>query len=78
MATTIETKTLPAFVSIADWLHVSGMGRTSTYHALSRGDLRAHKIGSRTLIDVQHGLAWMRSQPLAAISIEGHAAQHAV
>jgi hypothetical protein len=43
------------------------MTRTATYLALARGDLRAIKQpgGRRLLIDVPHGLAYLRSQPLA-------------
>jgi hypothetical protein len=45
------------------------MTRTATYLALARGDLRAIKQpgGRRTLIDVDHGLAWLRGQPRAKI-----------
>jgi hypothetical protein len=42
------------------------MSRTATYYALGRGDLRAIKIGNRTLIDVEAGLAWLRSLPSAS------------
>jgi hypothetical protein len=57
--------TEPKFTPLAGWLVLSGMTRTGTYAALSRGDLRAIKQpgGRRTLIDVEHGLAWLRSQP---------------
>jgi len=43
------------------------MGRTNTYYALGRGDLRSHKLGKRILIDVEQGLAWVRQLPPAAI-----------
>jgi hypothetical protein len=48
---------------------ISGMTRTATYAALGDGNLRAIKQpgGRRTLIDVQHGLAWLRAQPAATI-----------
>jgi hypothetical protein len=45
------------------------MSRAAVYDALSRGDLRARKLGARTLIDVQHGLAWIDSQPEADIRL---------
>ena len=61
----------PAFASVADWCRLSGMGRTAIYHALSRGDLRARKVGSKTLIDVQHGMAWLHSLPLASVRLQG-------
>jgi hypothetical protein len=56
----------PKFAPVTAWLAISGMTRTATYAALSRGDLRAIKQpgnGRRTLIDVEHGLTWLRSQP---------------
>jgi hypothetical protein len=57
----------PKYAAVPAWLIVSGMTRTGTYAALARGDLRAIKQpgGRRTLIDVEHGLAWLRSQPAA-------------
>ncbi len=57
----------PAFATIDDWQTISGMRRRSTYEALGRGDLRAIKVGGRTLVDVEFGLAWLRSRPPAAI-----------
>lgn len=61
----------PAFVTIPEWCHLSGMGRTVTYQALSDGHLQARKLGKRTLIDVKHGLAWMGSLPLASVRVGG-------
>jgi hypothetical protein len=43
------------------------MGRRVTYDELGRGNLKAVKVGARTLIDVEAGLAWLRSRPAAAI-----------
>jgi hypothetical protein len=43
------------------------MRRSATYNALGRGDLKAIKVGARTLIDVEAGLAWLRSLPPAQI-----------
>jgi hypothetical protein len=62
----------PAFTTIENWCVISGMGRRSTYAALGRGDLRAIKAGTRTLIDVEHGLAYMRSLPPAKIRAPRH------
>ena len=63
--------TKPAYASVADWLAISGMGRSTTYEALGRGDLRARKLGTRTLIDVPHGLAWLDSLPVATVRPHG-------
>jgi hypothetical protein len=44
------------------------MGRTATYEALGAGKLRAIKLGTRTLIDVEHGLAYLATLPAALIT----------
>jgi hypothetical protein len=56
------------YASIADWRTISGMGRTSTYEAIGRGELRAIKLNNRTLVDVEHGLTWLATMPPAEIS----------
>lgn len=61
----------PAYATVDGWLALSGMGRTSTYEALARGDLHGIKVGTRLLIDVASGLAWLRSRPAAAINLPG-------
>lgn len=55
------------YASIPDWCRMSGMSRTGTYDAVGRNELKAIKVGARTLIDVEAGLAWMRSLPSAQI-----------
>ncbi len=57
----------PKFAPLPQWCVISGMSRTATYNALGRGDLKAIKVGSRTLLDVDAGLAWLRSLPSAQI-----------
>lgn len=57
----------PKFAPLPQWCALSGMSRTATYNALGRGDLKAIKVGSRTLLDVEAGLAWLRSLPPAQI-----------
>jgi hypothetical protein len=57
----------PKFAPLQQWCALSGMSRTATYNALGRGDLRAIKVGTRTLLDVDAGLAWLRSLPAAQI-----------
>ena len=61
----------PARATINDWCKLSGVGRSATYEALGRGDLQAVKLGSRVLIDVPQGLAWLDSLPPAAIRPHG-------
>ncbi|WP_428487219.1 helix-turn-helix domain-containing protein [Rhodopila sp.] len=57
----------PKFTTIDNWIVMSGMGRRSVYEYLGSGELKAVKVGSRTLIDVEAGLAWLRSRPPAVI-----------
>lgn len=59
--------TIPKYARIDEWCRISGMGRSSTYVALARGELTAIKLGTKTLVDVQAGLAWMETLPRAAI-----------
>jgi hypothetical protein len=62
-----ETPPRPAYCTIENWISLSGMGRRTTYDELGLGNLKAIKVGSRTLIDVEAGLAWLRSRPPAVI-----------
>lgn len=57
------------FAGIDRWCEISGMGRTSTYQALAAGRLRAKKLGAKLLIDVEHGMRWVRSLPAADIRL---------
>lgn len=57
----------PKFAPIPQWCVISGMSRTATYNALGRGDLKAVKLGVRTLLDVEAGLSWLQSLPPARI-----------
>jgi hypothetical protein len=68
------TASPPIRASITRWCDLTGMGRSATYEALGRGDLRAVKVGTRTLIDVPHGLRWLESLPPARI--RPHGARH--
>ncbi len=61
----------PAYATVPGWCAISGMKRTTTYHEISRGNLRAIKLGARTLLDVQHGLAWLATLPLATVTSPG-------
>lgn len=59
----------PRYESIADWRRRSGMSITSIYAALGDGDLKAIKLGRKTVIDVEAGLAWLASRPRWAPSM---------
>lgn len=69
-ATTDESRAglvTPRFSTIARWCDLSGMSRTGTYREIGNGNLIAKKLGKRTLIDVQAGLAWLAALPSADI-----------
>jgi len=57
----------PKFASIEAWCAISGLSRRVTYERLGSGELKAVKVGSRTLVDCDAGLAWLRSLPPPAI-----------
>jgi hypothetical protein len=59
--------TSPRFATIDQWCALTGMSRRVTYDELGRGNIKAVKVGARTLIDVEAGLAWFRSRPAAVI-----------
>jgi hypothetical protein len=60
--------TCPIYCSIADWVRLSGIGRSTTYELVGRGKIQAVKLGVKTLIDVRSGLAYLRSLPPAEIT----------
>jgi hypothetical protein len=62
-----DVNTVPQFARLPQWCRMSGMSRSASYVELGRGNLRAVKCGNATLIDVPHGLAWLRSLPPAQI-----------
>jgi len=55
----------PRYVTLRGWRELSGMSTSGTYRALAAGHLIAIKVGTRTLIDAQAGLAWLASLPRA-------------
>lgn len=57
----------PAYAPPARFGVITGLSRRVIYDLLGSGDLRAVKRGATTLIDVQHGLAFLRSLPPAKI-----------
>ncbi len=69
--TTNQTATpqplMPRYGTIDTWIALSGMGRRTTYDELGRGNLKAIKAGTRTLINIQAGMAWLESLPPAQI-----------
>jgi hypothetical protein len=66
MSTTPALQT--QFTTIRGWEQLTGMKRSTTYKELAVGHLRGKKCGARTLIDVPHGLAYLRGLPDAKIN----------
>ena len=52
--------------TIQEFLSWSGIGRTSAYAAISAGELKAVKMGHRTLIPVTSAQEWLNNLPEAA------------
>jgi excisionase family DNA binding protein len=60
---------IPLAFSIADACALSHVGRTTLYNAISRGELRARKVGRRTLIIRTDLVAWLESRPEAGTEL---------
>lgn len=58
----------PRYVSVQEWLAISNMGRRTFYERVAAGQLKAVKLGARTLVDLEASLAWMKTLPPAKIS----------
>ncbi|MEM7057735.1 MAG: helix-turn-helix domain-containing protein [Pseudomonadota bacterium] len=56
----------PIAVSPNEAARLSGIGRTTLYAALSSGDLRSIKIGTRRLISVDAIREWLRQNEVQA------------
>jgi hypothetical protein len=67
MAEAPRLPVMPEFAPIPRWREISGMARSKTYEELAAGHLRGVKCGRQLLIDVKHGLEYMRSLPPALI-----------
>lgn len=65
----MQNEITPNFVTVPEWIARSGISRSRTYELLGTGDLRARKVGRRTLIDLRAGLAWLDAQPAPRISL---------
>jgi excisionase family DNA binding protein len=50
-------------LTIKDFREQFGIGRTSTYKLLATGDLKARKVGRRTLIERASAERWFASLP---------------
>jgi excisionase family DNA binding protein len=55
--------TVPLALGIAEASSVARIGRTTLYAAIKSGELRARKVGKRTLILQQDLVEWLNSRP---------------
>ena len=58
-----DNDAIPAFAPIPEWVKLSGVSRSATYERLNSGELKAKKVGNRTLIGVAAGLRWLNAAP---------------
>ena len=52
-------------ISIIEAAKRAGVGRSSIYHAIGRGELQIRKNGRRSLILVEDLKAWVAAMPVA-------------
>lgn len=71
-------RTSKRYGTIDQWRDDSGMGRSVTYEEIGLGNIKAVKVGKRTLIDYESGWAYLARLPLAKIRLSPRvkAAQH--
>ena len=53
----------PIYATVQNFCTMTGISRSTLYEALRDGKVMARKIGTRTLISVKSGLAWIEQQP---------------
>jgi hypothetical protein len=61
----------PEFLTVRAFAARCGMSRRSVYAHLAAGHFQGHLVGSRTLIDVEPALRWIRSQPPPRVLRDG-------
>jgi hypothetical protein len=59
----------PIYADLKTWSKMTCMNRSAIFTALARKELTAIKLGRRTLIEVEPGLAWLESLPKAEIRL---------
>lgn len=53
----------PKAYTVKDVLHLTGMGRTKFYKLVNSGDLKARKLGARTVVLAEYLDAWLKGLP---------------
>jgi hypothetical protein len=57
----------PEFATIDDFLIISGLSRRQFYNLVAEKKLKAHKMGTRVMVDVEHALEFIRSHPAPVV-----------
>jgi excisionase family DNA binding protein len=60
-------------MSVSEFAHRYGIGRSKTYEEIGAGRLRALKVGKRTLITEDDAEEWLRRLPVMGGSRDGAA-----
>jgi hypothetical protein len=71
--TPIETS--PLFVTMRTWCALSGMSQRTVFDHIAKGNVVAHKVGGRILINVDASRAWITSQPPPKVRLFPRAAK---
>jgi excisionase family DNA binding protein len=61
VADVISSATSKLAYSVPEFCEATSLGRSLVYEEIRKGRLRATKIGTRTIILREDGLAWLRS-----------------
>jgi excisionase family DNA binding protein len=59
----------PLSISIDEARRQTGIGRTRIFAEIKAGNLRAHKIGRRTVIILDDLHAWLQSSPVRSVTV---------
>lgn len=63
------SKSIPRkYVTVATFREMTGLGMTKVYDLLNAGHLIGVRVGRRTLIDAEAGLAWLASNRWTPLS----------
>lgn len=53
--------------TVEEYAAVSGIGRTKVFEAIKTGMLKARKVGRRTIIEHDDGVAFLKSLPVREV-----------
>jgi excisionase family DNA binding protein len=65
---TLSTAELPRYAPIPKACDLLGFRRSKLYELAGEGSIRIIKVGGRSLVDIEHALAWMATLPVASIA----------